>query len=550
MPHGPPQGRTGPTVRDLGATFRWGWTACVVLATTLPYFIAYAWTPSGYTYTWILAPYPEDAISYLAWTRQALNGHLLFGLKYTAAPHAAFLLQPFFLLAGWLCRASGLSPGIVLLLLKALGVVVFFQVFFGFLSFLRLPRRAAVAAALLAGVASGFGAPLLALFGKATLIQNSSLKSADLWLVDLNTYWSLLWNPLFPYCLALMLATVRCTWEGTETRAPAQWWLGGACTGMLALIHPYHVPFLFLFFAVFTVMRLRWESWRAWVPFCVVAGPFALFTAAQEKFNPLAKLHGITGIEPSPPLIQILLGCGVLVPLAALAVLRQHDGMRREGPLVLWVGLAVSLAYVPLFWFQRKFFFGLQMPLCVLAALGLHGLFRRSAWLWLVIALTTATPIYVTYDKLMETMQSPPQAPYYIADDLMDALRYLKDHTRPSEIVFASQEVSLLIPALAGNTVLWGHWAMSVDSEAQIARLRPLFDRQSGYDGEARARGFWEDTRVRYILMDPWVRASFGEPLPDWLLRTSRTVYQEGNYAILQYTPADSRADHSGAPAT
>ena len=48
--------------------FRWGWTALMVLATSLPYLVNFASTPAGYRYTWILPPYPEDSLSYMAWS--------------------------------------------------------------------------------------------------------------------------------------------------------------------------------------------------------------------------------------------------------------------------------------------------------------------------------------------------------------------------------------------------------------------------------------------------------------------------------------------------
>src|SRR5512135_1909724 len=49
-----------------------------------------------------LPPYPEDSLAYLAWERQAMSGAWLFGMKYTALPHAPFLFQPFFLVVGLL----------------------------------------------------------------------------------------------------------------------------------------------------------------------------------------------------------------------------------------------------------------------------------------------------------------------------------------------------------------------------------------------------------------------------------------------------------------
>src|SRR5271165_7226117 len=111
--------------------FRWGWTTVMVLATSVPYLFFWFRTPADHHYSWILPPYPEDSFGYMAWSQQAAHGKLLFQLKYTALPHSAFLFHPFFLICGWTSRlCGGLDIGIVHWGLKAVGVVLFFTVFY------------------------------------------------------------------------------------------------------------------------------------------------------------------------------------------------------------------------------------------------------------------------------------------------------------------------------------------------------------------------------------------------------------------------------------
>ncbi|MDE2510706.1 MAG: hypothetical protein KGL74_06250 [Elusimicrobia bacterium] len=74
--------------------------------------------------------------------------------------------------------------------------------------------------------------------------------------MDSNTFWCLLWNPLFPYSLALMLC--------------------GLSVGTLALIHPYPVA----------------------------------YAAAIAAFHPLLKLHNAMGAMSGPSLAGILVGFG------------------------------------------------------------------------------------------------------------------------------------------------------------------------------------------------------------------------------------------------
>ena len=170
-------GRSG-----LGA-FRLAWTVFVVAATSIPYLLNWLSPPAGSQYTWIMPPYPEDSLAYRAWSEQAAHGSLLFQMKYTALPHAPFLFHPFFLIGGWISALMGCDIGVVLWVLKAAGVVLFFMAFFMYTDDLRLSGFQSILATVLVGVSSGFGG-LLVLFG---LAKRLPALSADLWVVDSNT---------------------------------------------------------------------------------------------------------------------------------------------------------------------------------------------------------------------------------------------------------------------------------------------------------------------------------------------------------------------------
>src|SRR5436309_978098 len=110
--------------------FRLAWTAIVVAATSLPYLLNWFATPAGYHYTWIIPPYSEDSFGYMAWAQQAAHGAWLFTIKYTALPHKAFLFHPFFLFSGWMSALFSGNIGVVFLVMKAIGVVLFFAASF------------------------------------------------------------------------------------------------------------------------------------------------------------------------------------------------------------------------------------------------------------------------------------------------------------------------------------------------------------------------------------------------------------------------------------
>ena len=172
--------------------FRWIWTAWMLFTTSLPYFWNFILRPTGYRYAWILPPYRDDAYGYMAWSQQAAHGALLFKVKFTAIPHSPFLFQPFFLACGWAARLFGCNPAVIHFLAKEIGVVLFFLVLYKYTDYLGLTAFQSLAASVLVGISSGVGGIIALLYG----VHEPPAISADLWMPEVSTYWSLLWNPL------------------------------------------------------------------------------------------------------------------------------------------------------------------------------------------------------------------------------------------------------------------------------------------------------------------------------------------------------------------
>ena len=231
--------------------FRRVWTAWMVVATTLPYLWNYIVRPAGTRYAWILPPSRDDSYGYMAWSQQAAHGALLFKLKFTALPHSPFLFQPFFLLCGWASRLTGANLGIVHLVAKEIGVVVFFLLFYRYTDYLQLSAFQSLLASVLVGISSGIGGELAMLFGR----HEPPNLSTDLWMPEVSTYWSLLWNPLFPWSLALMLLAIFWLDRGTRDERPRDLWRAGLTAGVLTLIHPYSQPLLLAFAVVVIAVR-------------------------------------------------------------------------------------------------------------------------------------------------------------------------------------------------------------------------------------------------------------------------------------------------------
>jgi len=533
--------RNSPAKTDCAGlkNFRLGWIAFMVLATSAPYLLNFFSAPAGSHYTWIVPPYPEDAFGYMAWTRQAAQGHFLFQLKFTALPHSAFLFHPFFLVAGWVSWLFVGNVGLTLFVLKEVGVVFFLLAFFKYADYLGLNKFQSIVATILIGVSSGLGG-LLVWFG---LADPSTNFSGDLWLVDMNTFWCLLWNPLFPYSLALMLLAVFWLDRGSRAGRKSDFWRAGVATAILALIHPYSQPLLFAFAVLITVMRKRAAARIYLSRYFLVAIPAVIYAGLVTMFNPLISRHDAAGamISPSPATYALGFGLPLVFSVAGLLVGREQL-LKRCWPVVLWFVLSALLAYFP-FWFQRKLIFGAHVPLCIVAAVSLDLLLNRFSnsrtrgWVAAVVAviflpLLVTTPAFLL-DRENREVRDNTDGYYYVSGDVMDGLRFLKTGTKPRDVVFASVETSRLIPGLAGNTVVWGHWAQSVDLAERQIWITNLFNPRAVWTDPNRAREFW-GTNIQYIFADGLLKQSVEQGRYRWqaILNESDVVFTNRSVAI------------------
>jgi len=362
--------------------------------------------------------------------------------------------------------------------------------------------------------------------------------------VDMNTFWSLLWNPLFPWSLTLIFLALFWVDRGSRDGRKLDFLLSGTATGVLALIHPYSQPLLFAFTVIITMLRRNSSSLIYLSRYFCAALPFVVYLALVAMWHPLVSRHDYTGEMVSPSLLTYALGFGLpLVVCIAGFILGWKQLMNRCPQILLWFVLAVALSYFP-FWFQRKLIFGAHIPLCIMAAISFGLLLNRFAnprsrrWCIAIVAiiflpLLVSTPTYLFATENREVRNNTDGA-YYVSNDVMDGLRYLKTRTNPGDVVFATPETSRLIPGLAGNTVVWGHWAMTVDLQARHDWITNLFSPHANWSDPARSQKFW-GTNIQYIFAEGALKQSIEQGRNQWQVILSQADLVYTNKSVLIY---------------
>ena len=428
--------------------------------------------------------------------------------------------------------------------MKAVGVVLFLTLFFRYTDYLGLSGFQSVVASILLGVSSGMGG-LLVWIGLADQLP---IVPADLSTVEANTYWSLLWNPLFPYALTLMLAVIYWLDRGTRDARKRDFWLSGLAAGVLVLIHPYSQPLLFAFAVILTLQRRRAGALSCLGRYFLALLPFVLYVVLIAKFHPLISRHNIQGEMRSVSPMACLIGFGfpLLLFVAGLAIGRGQL-IKRYWQVMLWFLLCLTFSYLP-FWLQRKFIFGAHIPLCLMAGIsfdlilarcsGSSASIRRQLLVFsavILLPLFASTPAYLfTFQN--QVVKNNTDGAYFISDDIMKGLRFLKNRSRPNEIVFALPATSRFIPAYSGNTVVWGHWAMSVDRQERKIWFDKLFNEPSNANQDGKGREFW-GIGIQYVFADGELKRAFDRNPQAWrfILDEANVVFENESVRIYQH---------------
>jgi hypothetical protein len=533
------------------AELRWaaGWAAVVLAVTCLPYAVVWWYTPLGAVFPWTLFGADDHGV-YYAWARQARDGDLLFRNLFTTEPQRGVSFHLYFLLLGWLSRLPGLDVPLACHLGRVLcgaGALVLVYRLAAFYSADLLARRCAF---WIAAVGGGLGW----LFWTDTIRQTEPV---DVWQPEALISLSLYVNGLYGASLALMLGFVVCLLHAE--RHGARWVLGaGLCLLVLGNIHSYDVIHLALAWGLYLALRTVLERrlpWRALGQAALaglVATPAVAYMGwlylAEPVFRERADVPTRSG-----PLSLYLLGFGLLLPaaLAGLFVLRRQRSPDEEGagpPALLpaWALAGIAAAYLP-FAFQRKMIMGAEIPLVVLAGLGVAAVAQAggkrlrlppavpAALLIAVLAVTPARflvrDVRMALDRNLVSTQAHPA---YWPEANFQVLAWLGANTPRDAAVLCFPLNGVFVPGFAGRSVYAGHFGETPRFAERFPEVRRFYARADG----AERRAFIRRHGITHVLWGPAEREFAGpgarDPAEESFLRE---VFRAGETRVFAVQP-------------
>jgi len=559
--------------------------------TSIPYALGAAWATEdrvfgGFVYA------VEDCYSYLAKMRQGAEGAWLFHVAYTPEPHRGALFFPFHLLLGKVAAlltgggsstvseatlAGGLTARMVWVYhgaRVAFGLVLLVTVY-RFLAACteRVPVRRL--AWLMVTFGGGLGWLLVAL-GQPNWLGSTPL---DFYLPEGFTFLVLygfphialsrtllLWGLLFLlraweehpkpevgspnhasrithhvsrftfHVSRITHYVLRITYHAS--RLPALKWavLSGLAWLLMALIVPFYVAVAWAVTGAAWLalgLRRRRVLFREGVLASVAAlvpVPVVAYSAWAFTTDPVYATWAAQNQILSPHPLHYLAAYGIPLSLAALAV---RDAWRRErwGWLALaWVGAVPVLVYLP-FNLQRRLVEGVQVPLSLLASLGILSFRWRGMRLRLLLGVLLVglplTNVMLVAGNCMSLRGEP--APIYRDIGEVAALDWLNEQAESDDVVLAAYETGNYLPTRVQARAFVGHGPESVRADEKKALVARFFDARTD---DAWRRRLLAQYGVDYVFWGP-AEQDLGGFNPGEAAYLD-SVYQSGAYALFE----------------
>jgi hypothetical protein len=335
----------------------------------------------------------------------------------------------------------------------------------------------------------------------------------DFWLIDSYVFFSISLFPSFSFTLALMAIALNLYLDYLKTGK----WQTVVFISLLAIASQITNPIAFavidIAFAGATFI-LWWKNrkieLRHFYALSVIALaqiPLLTYNFLILQHDPIWSLFTIQNQTLSPPPIYYMWGFAPFWIFAIygiiLAFREQHSAMVT---MALWVISGFTLAYFP-FFIQRRFLFGITIPLGILTIYGLShfiniisiklpDLLKREHLVYFAyISLASISSIYLILGMSL-FMQTHPEGKFY-PRDLENALVWLNENAQLDDFVLADIQTSQLVAQRTSLRVYVGHEIETINFEKKRSSMEAFFNGNS-------PKEWLIQTHVQWVIYRPY----------------------------------------------
>lgn len=512
--------------------------------TLVPYLLGNLLTPDGLVYTQLIMN-PEDAQTYWAKMLQGFNGAWLYTIPFTPEPHAPAAIGIFYVWLGQLARLLGLSLTAVWHASRFCASILLFLTTFRFVAAFLPDKQSRWTAYLLALYGSGLGWLLFAigqrywlgafpvdfkqpgahLFFTALTFPHISLgttvilldvlvlrkigKQKEFTAEDAESAESKIAREKLSVLRALR---GKNAFSSVELAISSQWcWviLGGLANVVLGVAYPFLIyivagtAVLYYGILVWQQRQILWQTgWQIAVMFLIPA-PLYLYYLSVWRSNEVFRLWDVQAGTPAAPWPHYLVAFGPMLLLAALFWWKLSAKRSEFNVLWIWIFTAALLLYSPLNP-QRRFIQGVHVPLALLAAAGLVQIVLprwQNGRLWqkliahpryetaklrrfvimIFLLLMSLSNIYLWVDVSRIAALTQPDLFFRPAAEAT-TIDWLRENVAETAVVLGSYQTGNYVAAQAGQRVMLGHWAETVDFVGKETAVAQFFSSSTSHN--------------------------------------------------------------------
>ena len=516
----------------------WGIAAAIALAVTaalqIPYALGYVTARAETEYSGLLVNLSD--VTYYVAMQLGMQGEWLYRIRFTAEPHAGAFLYTFYLALGHFARVLQMDAMTMWHVSRAFFGFVMFLGVYGFIAyFIDAPtwRRVAFLLALLGAGFDLFALPLDA-------ADPASAVPLDLRMPEAHLFFSAFTYPHYSAAILCMLIVFWSGLRGLTENVSTRKWVALAVCGALAnvgivLVYPF---LIFLTAGVFGVffLALLWRAkkilWRKgiWLAMLFVpALPLLVYYERVLAANEIIRLWNEQVVTYSPNAVHYVLTYGLYLVPALWNVWRVRFGNEAQAPrrifLWIWLGVVAVLLYAPLN-AQRRFVEGVQIPLAIVAAIGLcetvmprvraarwfQNLAQRPGYsaeglqrLLLVLFIGFASlSSFFLYSSAVLTNTVIQPYPFFRSQGELAAMDWLRANAGREDLVFASYYAGAWLPYRADTRAYIGQYYETVHFFEKFHAVEKFFDVSTD---DAARQNFLNEMRAAFVFYGPAERA-------------------------------------------
>ncbi|XOU94203.1 MAG: hypothetical protein ACNFW9_05155 [Candidatus Kerfeldbacteria bacterium] len=454
-----------------------GIATLLVIITAVPYLYGYFSTPEDMVYTGLHHFAPGDTNVFLSMIEQVRQDENIFINLYTSEDQLRIYTNPLWLTVGWVAKIFSLSNLLSIHVVRSILIFIFVAVMYLFLSYLfkKIKKRKLILLIIL--FSSGLGS-----FFNPFLYDTGNIYEhpTDIWVTESITFSTLFHTPHLTASLTLIVVIFLFMLLAFEKNKYLYSVLAGFACLLMLWFHPFNGPTIYGVLAVYLLIiflrnkGITWSYIRHYAVLCLIPIPVVLYFYLMNKADWVIRAWQSQNILPSPSVWMYLIGYGLLIPMLIFglwSVFKKMDN--KKSFVVAWFITSAIAIYVPIS-FQRRLSEGLHIPIAILAMLGILFVFnwirsKRGKWsLWnsafvMILLLFLPMTNFLIIGQDITLYSKAKDLPYYIYQDEVNAMHWLRDNITIDEITFSSKYMGSFIPAHSGRVVWIGHSPQTVD---------------------------------------------------------------------------------------